>query len=178
MTDVANDRPSRRMWKYGVAVLVLLLVGYLLPEPRVIPVAGATSADWHKDTFWFEPWGSSGVHKGMDIFAAKNTPILATTHMLILYRGEWRKGGKVVIGLGPKWRLHYFAHLNDNNVDGGHLLTAGSVLGYVGDSGNARGKPAHLHYAIVSLIPIPWHIDNSTQGYKKAFYLDPVEYLR
>jgi hypothetical protein len=50
-------------------------------------------------------------------------------------------------------------------------------LGAVGDTGNARGKPPHLHYAVVTMIPYPWRADDSTQGYRKAFYLDPFEVL-
>ena len=38
----------------------------------------------------------------------------------------------------------------------------GSPLGTVGDSGNARGKPPHLHYAILSLLPYPWRADGSS----------------
>jgi hypothetical protein len=47
----------------------------------------------------------------------------------------------------------------------------------VGDSGNAKGKPTHLHYSIVTLVPHPWRIDGSPQGWKKMFYLDPTRYL-
>jgi hypothetical protein len=47
----------------------------------------------------------------------------------------------------------------------------------VGDTGNARGKPPHQHYAVLSVIPYPWRIDGATQGWKKMFYLDPGEIL-
>jgi hypothetical protein len=39
------------------------------------------------------------------------------------------------------------------------------------------GKPAHLHYSVVSLIPLPWRMDTSTQGWKKIFFLDPDDLL-
>jgi hypothetical protein len=46
--------------RYRVAIILGLIlgVGFIIPEPRVIPVLGATAADWNKDTFWYEPWGS------------------------------------------------------------------------------------------------------------------------
>ncbi|MCW8932467.1 MAG: M23 family metallopeptidase [Gammaproteobacteria bacterium] len=167
------------MLKYiAVVSLVVIFIGFLLPEGRVIPVKGATSSDWNKDTFWYEPWGTSGVHKGVDIFAVDGTPVIATTNMLTLYKGELSKGGMVVIALGPKWRIHYFAHLSEINQNMALLLQKGEELGKVGDTGNAQGKQPHLHYSIVSLLPLPWLIDGSTQGYKKAFYLNPIEYLR
>ena len=46
----------------GLAVLGILLAGLLVPERLCIPVAGATRQDWHPRSFWFEPWGVSGVH--------------------------------------------------------------------------------------------------------------------
>jgi len=128
--------------KYIAFTLALFfLAGCLVPEQPIIPVKGATNKDWNSQTFWYEPWGSSGTHKGIDIFAAANTPVVAPTPMLLLYKGDFLKGGKVVVGLGPKWQMHYFAHLG------------------------------------LSLFPRPWRIDTSTQGYKKAFYLNPIEYL-
>lgn len=142
-----------------------------------MPVAGASAKDWHKDSFWYSPWGSSGVHKGIDIFAAKGTPVVATSHLWVLFKGEFSKGGKMVLALGPKWRLHYFAHLDVIEPDLATWLSAGTPIGTVGDSGNALGKPAHLHYSIVSLVPQFAAIDNTEQGHKKAFYLNPSRYL-
>ena len=168
------------MSKRRMLLLVLLapiVLGFLIPEPRTIPVEGATASDWQADTFWYEPWGKSGVHKGIDIFARRGTNVIASTHMLVLYQGSLARGGKVVLALGPKWRLHYFAHLDAIGTTAGALLTRGQVLGQVGDSGNAVGTPPHLHYSIVSLIPRPWKIDSSSQGWKKMLYLNPIEYL-
>ena len=45
-----------------------IALGYLIPENLSIPVKGATTADWNDHSFWYEPWGKSGVHKGIDIF--------------------------------------------------------------------------------------------------------------
>lgn len=165
--------PIRKRW----ILLLLLLIWAVLPESPRIPVEGATKRDWNAQTFWFEPWGRSGVHKGIDIFAKLGTPVRATSYGVVLFRGEIQQGGKVVLVLGPKWRLHYYAHLHSIDVYPGQPLLAGSLLGSVGDTGNARGKPAHLHYSIVSLLPLPWRADDSTQGWKKMFYLDPNSIL-
>ncbi|HIE02261.1 MAG TPA: hypothetical protein EYP59_18605 [Thiotrichaceae bacterium] len=45
-----------------------------MPEKLVIPVMGAKTTGWNHQTFWYEAWGRSGVHKGIDIFAKKKTP--------------------------------------------------------------------------------------------------------
>lgn len=163
--------------KLSITLCLLIASVYLMPEPVVIPVKGATTKDWHPKSFWYEPWGTSGTHKGVDIFAANGTPVLAATHMLIVYKGVLSKGGNVVLGLGPKWRLHYFAHLEAIDEQLPPWVAAGESIGSVGDSGNAKGKQAHLHYSLVSMLPLPWRIDDSTQGYKKAFFLNPIDYI-
>jgi len=167
----------RKRTKIILFSIVLIGVGFLPPDQPTMPVSGASAKDWNSQSFWYEPWGSSGVHKGVDIFAAKNTPVVAANNGLILFRGELGKGGKVVLALGPKWRLYYFAHLQSFAGAGGRLVKSGQLIGAVGDSGNAVGKPAHLHFSLLSLLPMPWLMDTSTQGYKKAFYLDAVQWL-
>ena len=166
--------PLRKRW----IIPALFLAWAVLPEWPQIPVQGASSRDWHPRTFWFEPWGRSGVHKGIDIFAKQGTPVLSSSYGVVLFRGELARSGKVVVALGPKWRMHYYAHLDTIDAYPGQPLLAGSQLGSVGDTGNARGKPAHLHYSIVSLLPLPLRADESTQGWKKMFYLDPSQLLQ
>lgn len=167
----------KKLLLFTLCACTLLLVGFALPEKPTIPVAHATSADWHPDSFWYEPWGASGVHKGIDIFAAKGTPVLASTHGLVVSTGEIGRGGNYVLLLGANWRLHYFAHLQSIKTKRFAFVRAGDVLGAVGDTGNAKGKPAHLHYSIRRLIPDPRKADDSTQGYKKAYFINPAEFL-
>ena len=163
----------------GLAVLGILLAGLLVPERLCIPVAGATRQDWHPRSFWFEPWGVSGVHKGIDIFAPSGRAVRAASAGLVVYRGDFGRGGRVVAILGPKWRVHYYAHLLHIDEKLPFFVTAGVPLGEVGRSGNAAGKPPHLHYSIVSLLPIPWRFSaTETQGWQKMFYLDPGALLQ
>lgn len=156
---------------------ILLFVWLIAPEWPRVPVQGASSRDWNPQSFWYEPWGRSGTHKGIDIFARQGTPVIAPSYGLVLFRGEIDMGGKVMLMLGPKWRLHYFAHLDSYNALPGQPVLPGKQLGTVGSTGNARGKPPHLHYSIVTLLPYPWHWDHSSQGWKKMFYLDPTPML-
>jgi len=158
-------------------VFIVLAAGFLVPENLQIPVEEATSEDWNEQSFWYEPWGISGVHKGIDIFADKGKALLSSSPAIILYTGELARGGKVILSIGPKWRLHYYAHLEYSAVKRWQRLKGGEQIGLVGDSGNAKGKPPHVHYSIVTLLPYVWRIDGSTQGWKKMFYLDPSELL-
>lgn len=92
---------------------------------------------------------------------------------LVLFTGTLSLGGNVVLVLGPHWKLHYYAHLDSIAISTLDFIKSGEQIGTVGDSGNTRGKPPHLHYSIVSAVPRVWHIDGTTQGWKKAFFLDP-----
>ncbi|MDK1286861.1 M23 family metallopeptidase [Pseudoalteromonas umbrosa] len=167
-----------RYLKYLLFVVTfIILIGLLLPEKLRIPVRGASAHDWHQETFWYEPWVSSGVHKGIDIFGKKGTDVLSASDGVVLFSGQFNKGGRVVIVLGPKWRIHYYAHLESVITHAGQWLSSGQPIGTLGDTGNAKGKPAHVHYSILSLIPLPWLVTFETQGWKKMFYLDPSKAL-
>jgi len=162
-----------RQHRFWLLLLGVLIVGYLLPDPAAIPVRDATRADWNKDSFWFYPWGKSGTHKGIDIFAPEGRDVLSDGYGIVTFAGELSLGGKVVLVLGPKWKMHYYAHLSEQAVFAGQPVRTGQVLGKVGTTGNAAGKPPHLHYSIKSIFPLPWLLRFDEQGYMRMFYLDP-----
>ena len=151
----------------------ILAIGLLLPARGAVPVENATNKDWHVRSFWYSPWGKSGVHKGIDIFVAKGTRVISSNYGLVIYTGNIAMGGNVVAVLGPKWRIHYYAHLNSINAKTWDFAGKGDIIGSVGNSGNAAGKPPHLHYSVMSLVPYPWRVSTETQGWKKMFMLNP-----
>lgn len=142
-----------------------------------MPVDGATKTSYNEKSFWYYPWGKSVTHKGVDIFAKKGTTIRSSTSGLVIYCGHIHMGGKVVLVLGPKWRLHYYAHLQTIKTSTFSWVDRSKIIGTVGTSGNAAGKPPHLHYSIVTPIPYLSRIDKDRQGWKKMFYLNPIDYL-
>lgn len=169
--------PSARKRRWLLALAIVLLLPLAIPEQPVIPVEGATARDWNPQSFWYEPWGKSGVHKGIDIFAPKGRTVRSATWGLVVFRGELGLGGKVVAVLGPKWRLHYYAHLDESSTTPLALVKPGTRLGSNGASGNAAGKPPHLHYAVLSLLPRPWCHAKGSQGWKRMFFVDPGKLL-
>ena len=170
---------DRRMRKWFWVPLVVIGLGFLLPQNMIIPVEGATTKSWAEDSFWAYPWGTSITHKGIDIFAERGTEVIAATNGIVIYTHEGGKGGKSVMVLGPKWRFHYYAHLDEIKTFHLKPLHRGTVLGTVGDTGNAKGKPPHLHYAITTPFPY-FHLRDSVavQGWKKMFHLNPDIWLR
>ena len=171
---------SRLFWPLWSATLVaaaLILVEIYVPARLMQPVAGASVRDWHPDSYWHPNWGASGVHKGIDIFARRGTPVVAAQAGWVVYAGEVAQGGKVVLVLTPRGWLHYYAHLDRMDTAAG-WVSAGTALGTVGATGNAAGKPAHLHYSIVSPVPKPLAYRPVPQGWKRVFYRDPNALLR
>ena len=154
-----------------IAVIVLLLTQPLLR----IPVEKATDADWNPKTFWYEPWGASIVHRGIDIFGMTGQGVIAPTNLLILYTGKIALGGKVIIGIDRSLRVHYFAHLSKIDTEPLKIVRSGKKIGELGRTGNAMNKPPHLHYSLLSTIPQPWEVTMETLGYLRAFYLNPIE---
>lgn len=154
----------------------ITVIGCLLPEHLKIPVYRATPADWNHHTFW-HPWGKSRVHKGIDIFAKEGTPVISACGGIVIYEGHLSDGGNVVLILGPKWRLHYYAHMKTTKVSIHDLISAERDIGTVGMTGNAAGKPPHLHYAILSLLPRISNFEWNKHGFAKMFYVNPHEML-
>jgi murein DD-endopeptidase MepM/ murein hydrolase activator NlpD len=84
------------------------------------------------------------------------------------------KGGNAVLVFGPWFRQHYYAHLDNSEVGLFDFLSPGERIGTVGTTGNAKGKPPHLHYAIGRLIP---KLEGEME-WSKRFYQDPTPELK
>jgi murein DD-endopeptidase MepM/ murein hydrolase activator NlpD len=117
-----------------------------------IPVAGV-DADDLRDT-WGQPRSGSRRHAAIDIMAPKGTPVLAAADSVVVKLYVSKAGGNTVYlkKLGDE-TLHYYAHL-DGYADGlreGMQVAGGSVIGFVGTTGNAPATAPHLHFAIERL---------------------------
>ena len=165
-------RRTRRWLLISIPSVIFLTILFLSGE-LAIPVAGATARDWNPRSFWYEPWGPSGVHKGIDIFAPKGRAVTAAGSGVVVFTGQWSAGGNVAIVLGAKWRFQYYAHLDSIAVHKAQWVSRGDAIGRVGNSGNAAGKPSHLHFTVVTAIPYPWLYSSARQGWKRIYFLDP-----
>ncbi|WP_211327803.1 M23 family metallopeptidase [Tenacibaculum lutimaris] len=88
--------------KRTLILFIILLTGFLIPQNLKMPVDGAIKSDYNQKSFWYYPWGKSVTHKGIDIFAKKNTKITSSTNGLVLFSGKISMGGNIVVILGPK----------------------------------------------------------------------------
>jgi murein DD-endopeptidase MepM/ murein hydrolase activator NlpD len=114
-----------------------------------MPVVGVRPYDLSNS--WGDPRdGGRRKHRGIDIFAPKGTPIVAVADGIISFIGEQPKGGQCVWLTTENGASFYYAHL-DRWAAGlyeGMEVRSGDLLGYVGNTGNARTTPPHLHFGI------------------------------
>jgi len=82
MASLYRDRQTR---KFAGIPLLCIAIGFALPQKMIIPVEGATTADWDDHSFWAYPWGTSITHKGIDIFKPKGTPVISATYGIVVY---------------------------------------------------------------------------------------------
>lgn len=88
-------------------------------------------------------------HHGVDIFAPRGTPVLAAVDGVIRSTRPNTLGG-IVVWLRDEAANQslYYAHLDTQVVRQGQRVRLGDTLGFVGNSGNARTTPPHLHFGI------------------------------
>jgi len=118
------------------------------PTALPVPVEGV-EARRIADTFG-APRGRDRTHAGVDIFARRGTPVRSVGPGVIAAVRDTGLGGRQVWVVGPARERYYYAHLDDwrEGLAEGEVVSEGSVLGYVGDTGNAAGTPPHLHWGI------------------------------
>ncbi len=118
------------------------------------PVAGKDQSAIH--SFFGDPRdGGRRDHHGVDIFAPRHTPVIAPARAYVRFVGERGLGGNVIwLYDSQRSQNLYFAHLQDQLVEKYTYVNKGDTIGTVGNSGNARTTPTHLHFGIYSNGPV------------------------
>lgn len=107
--------------------------------------------------------GGRRSHEGIDIFAPRGTPVVAAVKGRITRTGNRGLGGKQVwLRDSERGNSLYYAHLDSIIATPGMTVSPGDTLGLVGNTGNARTTPPHLHFGIY-------------KGYRGA--VDPLHYI-
>jgi len=94
--------------------------------------------------------GYEHAHQGTDILAPTGTPLLACERGIVTQMGSDVLGGTKLWLKGESGTYYYYAHLSafTEGLTNGTVVEAGAIVGLVGDTGNARGGPPHLHFEI------------------------------
>jgi murein DD-endopeptidase MepM/ murein hydrolase activator NlpD len=88
-------------------------------------------------------------HEGVDIFAPRGTPAVASVNGVVTGVGTNSLGGNVVFVSNNDRNIRlYYAHLDRQTVTNGQRVSVGDTVGFVGNTGNARTTGPHLHFGI------------------------------
>ena len=120
------------------------------------PVQGGAS--------FIDSWGfarSGGRrHKGVDMFNRRDTPLIAVVNGRVKFSSN-SLGGLSTHVYAADGTVYYYAHLerHPTDISSGQNVRAGTVVGFLGNSGNARYTSPHLHFEIrpggVAVNPYP-----------------------
>ncbi len=116
----------------------------LQADTFVWPLSGPISSPFGLKRFFNDQ--PRKPHGGIDIAAAKDTPITAPANGVVIETGEYFFNGNTVFiehGLGLQT---FYAHMNSIAVQIGQEVNAGDVIGAVGETGRVTGP--HLHWSV------------------------------
>lgn len=135
--QLAAEAARRAAARGGGAAGIPSISGFSCPFP------GSSFID-----SWGFPRSGGRRHKGVDMFGPWNAPLVASGDGYVLV-GNGGLGGKSVWLVADNGFAYYYAHLASWNVSNGQRVSGGvTVIGYNGDTGNARGGSPHLHFEI------------------------------
>jgi hypothetical protein len=132
------------------------------PTTIVFPVLGPTT---YTDDFGEARAG--GPHQGIDMLAPKRALALAAEPGKVKFWTHSATAGCMLYLYGASGTTYYYIHLNNDltkrndnrgkcvagtayakGLKNGATVSAGQVVGYVGDSGDANGIHPHLHFEL------------------------------
>ncbi len=121
-----------------------------LPLAKSLPIPVAKASRQQLSDTWGASRGQGRLHEGIDIMAPRGTKVHSTTIGIIADLRDNSLGGKVIWIKGPAGSWHYYAHLDRHHrgLKVGDAVKKGQLLGYVGNTGNAKHTAPHLHYGI------------------------------
>ena len=123
-----------------------VLPGALPAGEYLFPVAGPVR--FTND--WLNPRSGGRVHQGIDLFASYGTPVVAVADGSLFNVGYNGLGGWRLWVRDTGGNAFYYAHLSAYApvAREGAGVSRGTVIGYVGDSGDAEGTSPHLHFEV------------------------------
>lgn len=137
----------------------------------MVPVSGVARASLEDS--WGDPRDNGKrPHHGTDIMAPANTPVLAAAPGTIEKLFTSAAGGTTLYERSENRRwTYYYAHLSGYapGLHEGQAVAAGTLLGYVGDTGDAGAGNYHLHFGLTRTTP--------EQHWYQGEDVDPYPYL-
>lgn len=142
-------------------------VGPIPPASLLMPVDGALVADVYPS--FGDPRSGGRQHEGVDVMAARGTPVRAAAPGFVTRVDPDAISVTIVGDGGIRYFYTHFDSLPDGLLEG-QSVGVDTVIGYVGNSGNAAATAPHLHFGVyygglgewcgwLPLDPLPWLVD-------------------
>ncbi len=96
---------------------------------------------------WGAPRSGGRTHKGTDMFGPRGAKLIAVASGTVVTR-VGGLGGNAIWLISDYGVAYYYAHLSSFNVKSGQRVSAGQVIGFNGDTGNARDSAPQLHFQL------------------------------
>ena len=131
-----------------------VLPRFFAKVPPEIDVALLMPVDGVRVSQMSDTWGAARSegrrHEGTDIFAPRGTPVRSATPGFVYRIEGLSRGGNTVTVVGGGGLRYFYTHLDAfaEDLREGQYVTPDTVIGYVGNSGNAAGTPPHLHLGV------------------------------
>jgi murein DD-endopeptidase MepM/ murein hydrolase activator NlpD len=125
---------------------------YFEDNPLMVPVDGISPREL-RDSY-NAPRGEGRTHRALDIPAPRGTPVVAAIDGQVFRLRQGGAGGITAYLVDDQRRyVYYYAHLDHypDEITEGLKVKQGTVIGYVGTSGNAPPDTPHLHFQVMRL---------------------------
>lgn len=171
--DPAEAAEADRRARYREVFPAYLAAVPATPDAALLMPLPGVSVRSVADT-WGGPRDGGRLHEGQDIFAPVGTPVLAAAPGFVYRIGPNRRGGNTVVVVAAGGYRHYYAHLDSfGEIREGQAVNIDTIIGYVGNSGNAASTPPHLHFGVYgsaegscdwdAIDPLPLLVDRSSE---------------
>ncbi len=148
-----DDPNDRRYWGHSSRYSSLVAdLSTTRVENLPIPVLFGVELSNLTRNFGDARGGGTRTHQGLDIMAKEGTPIVSPTEAIVLRTGNGTNSGLYIRTANPGGENFVYMHLSSiaSGIEAGDRVARGEIIGFVGNTGNASGGPAHLHLEIRS----------------------------
>ncbi|MBX3143560.1 MAG: M23 family metallopeptidase [Trueperaceae bacterium] len=143
-------------------------VGPIAPLLLLMPVEGALVADVHP-SFGDPRGGGTRTHEGIDIMAPRGTPVRPAAPGYVTRVNPDAISVTIIGNGGIRYFYTHFDALPDGLIEG-QWASTDTIIGFVGNTGNAAATAPHLHFGVyygglgdwcgwIPVDPLPWLVD-------------------